>query len=178
MRRQALHDLPLLRPDDGDSSAVWVNVSARELVPGFARAVLDELAAEGIAPRRLTLEVTERLALPGGDIATGQLFELAEAGVAIAVDDFGTGFTSLTQLRNLPLSRIKIDRSFTTDLVGEHRDRMWPIVRGIVQLGHSLGLEVVAEGVETPEQLESIRELGVDLAQGYLMARPEPLASA
>ncbi len=180
IRRQALHDLPLLQVGaaEQDALALWVNVSARELTPDYARTVLAELEAARIAPERLTLEVTERLALAAGDPATAQLFELAAAGVAIAVDDFGTGFTSLTQLRNLPLTRIKVDRSFTADLVGTHRERMQSIVRGIVQLGHSIGLEVVIEGIETSEQLAIVRDLGVDLAQGYLLANPEPLTVA
>jgi EAL domain-containing protein (putative c-di-GMP-specific phosphodiesterase class I) len=100
---------------------------------------------------------------------------LAEAGVHIAVDDFGTGFTSLTQLRHLPLSRIKIDRSFTRDLVGDDRARVRPIVAGIIQLGHALGLEIVTEGIETQVQLDAVRELGADLAQGYFLGRPEPI---
>ena len=94
----------------------------------------------------------------------------------MAIDDFGTGFTSLTQLRTLPMTHVKIDRSFTADLVGEHSARVRPIVSGIVQLGHSLGLKVVAEGIETHAHLEVVRELGAELAQGYLLSGRAPLS--
>ena len=109
-------------------------------------------------------------------LATAQLGELRALGVGVAIDDFGTGFTSLTQLRTLPMTHVKIDRSFTADLVGEHSARVRPIVSGIVQLGHSLGLKVVAEGVETHAHLEVVRELGAELAQGYLLSGRAPLS--
>ena len=177
VRRRALLDLPqlgTLGQTTGDLG-LWANVSARELTDGFADAVLAELRLAGIDPRRLTLEVTERIALTPHDRATAQLGELRALGVGVAIDDFGTGFTSLTQLRTLPMTHVKIDRSFTADLVGEHSARVRPIVSGIVQLGHSLGLKVVAEGVDTHAHLEVVRELGAELAQGYLLSGRAPL---
>jgi EAL domain-containing protein (putative c-di-GMP-specific phosphodiesterase class I)/GAF domain-containing protein len=176
VRRQALHDLPELaaasaRPDD---FALWLNVSARELDEDYAAAVLADLAEAGVEPRRLTLEVTERLALTGDNPAAKPLFMLAAHGVGIAIDDFGTGFTSLAQLRSLPLSQLKIDRSFVADLTTVHAERVRPIIRGIVQLGHSLDLTVVTEGIETPDQLAIVTALGADLAQGHLFGDYAP----
>ena len=173
VRRRALADRTGLqaRHAAADGFAVWVNVSARELDRGFADAVHAELEQAGVPAQCLALEVTEREALSAQSPGCAQLHELAASGVGIAIDDFGTGFTSLTQLRNLPLTHIKIDRSFVTDLAGEHGHRVRPIVGGIVSLGHSLGLQIVTEGIETLEQLEIARALGADLAQGHLLSR-------
>lgn len=171
VRRQAIRDLPDLAAAsmNPETFSIWINVSVRELDADFAQAVLDDLAAADVEPQRLTLEVTERVALTGDAPAAEPLFMLAAHGVGIAVDDFGTGFTSLTQLRSMPLTQLKIDRSFIADLTGDHAERTRPIVAGIVSLGHSLDLEIVAEGVETDDQLELVRELGADYAQGYLL---------
>lgn len=175
VRRQALRDLPELaiahaRPDD---FSLWLNVSVRELDDRFAEAVLADLEATGTDPRRLTLEVTERVGLTGDHAAAAPLFLLAAHGVGIAIDDFGTGFTSLAQLRSLPLTQLKIDRSFIADLTGRHADRVRPIIQGIIQLGHSLDLRVVTEGIENVEQLDIVRRLGADFAQGYLLTHRE-----
>ncbi len=179
IRRRALLELPQLGTLGQISGGLglWANVSVRELTDGFADAVLAELRLAGIDPRRLTLEVTERMALAPHDRAAAQLVELRTLGVGIAIDDFGTGFTSLTQLRTLPMTHVKIDRSFTADLIGEHSARVRPIVSGIIQLGHSLGLKVVTEGIETQAQLEVVRELGAELAQGYLLSGRTPLTT-
>ena len=180
VRRRALVDLPhvVVAAPPGDAIALWKNIAAEELTNGFAAAVLADLRVAGVDPSRLTLELTERAALEPRDVASAQLEELRSCGVGIAIDDFGTGFTSLTQLRTLDLTHVKIDRSFITGLVGEQSARVKPIVSGIILLSHSLGLEVVAEGVETAAQMEVVRELGADLVQGHLLApvpSPGPL---
>lgn len=179
VRRRALSELSRLGTDEliGSDCSLWANVAGKELVDGFADSVLAELRRAGIDPSRLTLEVTERIALTPHDPATQQLAELRLQGVGIAIDDFGTGYTSLTQLRTLPLTHLKIDRSFIADLIGEHSDRVTPVVSGIVQLGHSLGLKVVAEGVETEQLLGIVRDLGVDLAQGHLLSKRTPVTA-
>jgi EAL domain-containing protein (putative c-di-GMP-specific phosphodiesterase class I) len=171
VRRRALRDVPHLPVADRavDDLSLWVNVSAGELIGGFADAIVSELRAVDIDPRRLTLEITERVALHPRDAAAAQLAELRTLGVGVALDDFGTGFTSLTQLHALPLTHVKVDRAFTTELVGDGAERVRPLVRGVIQLAHSLGLLVVAEGIETPAQLDIVRELGADLAQGHLL---------
>ncbi|MGI9116882.1 MAG: sensor domain-containing phosphodiesterase [Gaiellales bacterium] len=178
VRDRALRDLDALsaRAAAPGDHGIWINVSPRELDEQFAATISAELAAAGVAPDRLTLEVTERLALEDDGSSAEALADLAAIGVHIAVDDFGTGFTSLTQLKHLPLSRIKVDRSFTEDLVGPESTRVRPIVSGIVQLAHALGLEVVIEGIATEEQLAVAGDLGADLAQGFLLGMPAPLA--
>lgn len=179
VRRQALSDLPRLDRCGGSDEplSLWVNVSPREIDTAFAVAVLEDLAASEVIPQRLTLEITERLALDVNDPAIVQLIELAEHGVGIAIDDFGVGFTSLAQLRALPLTQIKIDRSYMADLMGLERDRVFPLVQGIVHLGQSLGLTVVVEGIENEQQFDAARAFGTDLAQGHLFALAEPISS-
>jgi diguanylate cyclase (GGDEF)-like protein/PAS domain S-box-containing protein len=153
---------------------VSVNMSAHDLVdPGIVGVVATTLARHGLAPHRLLVEVTEQATLeqPGlREQASPQvtLRELAHLGVRIALDDFGTGYSSLTHLRKLKVHTIKIDRSFVNGIVTDDTDLN--LVSAIVSLAHSLGLHAVAEGVEHPEQLSILRELGCDSAQGYLMS--------
>jgi EAL domain-containing protein (putative c-di-GMP-specific phosphodiesterase class I) len=108
------------------------------------------------------------------DRHTQTLLDLRRMGVRLAIDDFGTGYSSLTYLRRFPVDVVKIDRSFVAGLGTDPRDTA--IVRGVIELAHALDLVVVAEGIERPEQLEELRLLRCDLAQGYLFARPEPAA--
>ncbi|MCX6392545.1 MAG: EAL domain-containing protein [Actinobacteria bacterium] len=172
IRRRALTELHDLDASTGAAGALdlWVNVSPHEIDASFVAGVLDDLTACGVAPDRLTLEITERVAFRTIDPGIELIDELSSHGIHIAVDDFGTGFTSLTQLRTLPLARIKIDRSFLADIVGESASRVRPLIAGIVQIGRLLELEVVTEGIETQEQLDAVRELGADLAQGHLFS--------
>ena len=172
IRRRALTELHELDASTGAAGALnlWINVSPHEIDASFVAGVLDDLTACGVAPDRLTLEITERVAFYTIDPGIELIDELSSHGIHIAVDDFGTGFTSLTQLRTLPLARIKIDRSFLADIVGESASRVRPLIAGIVQIGRLLELEVVTEGIETQEQLEAVRELGADLAQGHLFS--------
>ncbi len=156
---------------DGVDVEVAVNVSAVQLTdPGFAGVVLRVLDETALPASSLTLEVTESQVL--SEVATrhGHLDALRALGVGISVDDFGTGYSSLAQLQRLPVTELKIDRSFTSQLSGEGAPS--PLVAGIVGLARGLGLRVVAEGVETPSQSAALRRMGCDRVQGYLFGRP------
>jgi diguanylate cyclase (GGDEF)-like protein/PAS domain S-box-containing protein len=151
-----------------------VNVSAAHVArPELPRLVAELLARHGLVPARLEIEVTEHVVLADRDGGRRFLGELHEIGVGLALDDFGTGYASLAYLADLPFDRIKIDRSFIRGL--EQGSRQHLLVRAITGLARGLGLEVVAEGVETAAQREVLVAEGIDLAQGYLIARPMPL---
>jgi diguanylate cyclase (GGDEF)-like protein len=172
--RRALRDVQELVRQGSDIS-VAVNVSARSLArASFADEVVEILDETGVEPRRLIIEVTETALLVDPERAGQVLDQLSRAGVGISLDDFGRGQTSLAYLSALPLDELKIDSSFVADMteVPAHR----AIVRSMIDLGHRLDLRVVAEGIETDDVLSSLRSCGCDLAQGYLLARPMPIA--
>ena len=150
-----------------------VNFTSAQLAgPGAARHVLDRLAHHGVPPSALCVEVTEGVMLDrAADSILATLRTLSEAGVCIALDDFGTGYASLVHLRQVPVDRIKIDRSFIAGL-DQADGGTSAIVRAIVGLGRALGKVVVAEGIETEAQLLQLRRLGCQLGQGYLYGRP------
>ena len=135
---------------------------------GFDRWLLDEIEAAGMDPARVTAEITESALLDDRDAVAERLSSLREAGVSIAVDDFGTGYASLAYLTALPLDMLKIDRGLITDIVGGERDRI--VVQAIVRLAHELGLKVLVEGVESTAQLVLLADWGCDLYQGFLGA--------
>jgi len=135
---------------------------------GFDSWLLDEIRAAGIDPRRVTAEITENALLIDQEAVVERLGRLREAGISIAVDDFGTGYASLAYLTSLPLDAIKIDRGLVADLVGGERDRI--VVRAMIHLARELDLKVVVEGVETAAQLALLAEWGCDLYQGFLGA--------
>jgi EAL domain-containing protein (putative c-di-GMP-specific phosphodiesterase class I) len=150
-----------------------VNVGTRQLVdPGFFDEISTALAETGIDADSLWLEITETALLSDVKAATVALRELRSLGLHLSVDDFGTGYSSLTYLKRFPVETIKIDRSFVSGLGIEQEDTT--IVEAVVRLGQSLGLDVVAEGIESPLQLSLLRELGCDRGQGYLFGRPRP----
>ena len=135
---------------------------------GYDSWLLDEIRAAGIDPKRITAEITESVLLVDREEVAERLTVLREAGLKIAVDDFGTGYASLAYLTTLPLDSIKIDRGLIADLVGGERDRI--VVRALIHLARELDLGVVVEGVETAAQLALIAEWGCDLYQGFLGA--------
>jgi len=135
---------------------------------GYDEWLLSEIAAAGIDPKRLTVEITESALLVDQDAVAERLVRLREAGLRIAVDDFGTGYTSLAYLTTLPLDMLKIDRGLIADIVGGSRDRI--VVRALIQLARDLDLQVVVEGVESTGQLALLVEWGCDLYQGFLGA--------
>jgi diguanylate cyclase (GGDEF)-like protein len=156
---------------------VAVNVSARQFHhPRFVADVLELVAAAGIDPRRLKLELTESSLLANLDDTIARMNVLKAYGVTFALDDFGTGYSSLAYLKRLPLDMLKIDRSFVLDLLTNENDAV--IARTIIALGRSLGLRVLAEGVESVAQRDFLFENGCDAYQGYLCARALPADEA
>ena len=153
-----------------------VNLSPRQLMDDDVPALVREVLADsGFPACQLTLEVTEGVLVHDVERVVAQLHELRALGVRIAIDDFGTGFSSLSYLRRLPADVLKIDRSFVTDLTDEGSSSS--LVSSIIELARTLGLDVIAEGVETEEQRSALRNLQCAQAQGYLFARPQPAAS-
>ena len=162
------------RPEMGQLSLA-VNVSAKQFrQPDFVRRCLETFARTGVDANRLKLEPTESLLLEDVDDTIAKMSVLRAHGVRFALDDFGTGYSSLTYLRRLPLDQLKIDQSFVNDLPGEPNACV--IARTIIALGQSLGLAVIAEGVETAEQRVFLAQNGCNLYQGYFFGRPLPLA--
>jgi diguanylate cyclase (GGDEF)-like protein/PAS domain S-box-containing protein len=148
-----------------------VNVSGRQLQqPAFASEVASVLESTGLAPELLTLELTESVLMQDAEAATAMLVDLKTLGVRLAIDDFGTGYSSLNYLRRFPIDELKIDRSFVASL--DDGPTQSAVVLSILRLSETLQLETVAEGIEEPSQLAVLRELGADLGQGYLFARP------
>ncbi|WP_425582229.1 putative bifunctional diguanylate cyclase/phosphodiesterase [Streptosporangium carneum] len=148
-----------------------LNLSARQIMaPRFVESVESALAESGLPPSALTLEVIEEMLVEDAEETVTRLSELRELGVRLAIDDFGTGYASLAFLRQLPVDMIKIDPSFVSGLGRD--ETLTLLTRTIVRLGHDLGLIVVAEGIERPEQLELLREMGCTRGQGFLVARP------
>jgi diguanylate cyclase len=153
------------------NAAVTVNLSSVQLERDeVILEVATALNDSGLDPSALILELTESAKLAESGPGQATLRELQHMGVRIALDDFGTGFASLALLRSFPFDYMKIDRSFVTVQSEADRD----VLRSLVQLGHSLGMMVIAEGIEEPAVLEQLRELGCDVAQGYLLGRPGP----
>jgi diguanylate cyclase (GGDEF)-like protein len=153
-----------------------VNISARNLREELPGQVLRGLAAHGLKPSRLQLELTETSFATDPVRATALLEELNAAGVRVSLDDFGQGYTSLGSLGHLPVSELKIDSGFVLAMEASTEDRA--IVASVIELGHQLGLTVVAEGVETESVAADLRQLGVDTMQGFLFSRPVPGAAA
>lgn len=150
-----------------------VNVSPRQFrEPRFVQQVRDALAISGANPRRLKLELTESTVLEDIDATIARMHQLRTLGLRFSIDDFGTGYSSLQYLKRLPLDQLKIDQSFVRDINSDDEDEA--IVQAIIVMGQALGLEVIAEGVETPEQRAFLRKQGCLLYQGYLFGRPVP----
>jgi PAS domain S-box-containing protein len=162
-----------LQREMGREIRMAVNVSARQLQnPDFISHVENALSDSQLPPHCLILELTESVLLASGEQTDQRLAALKESGITLALDDFGTGYASLTHLRRLPLTFVKIDRSFVAGLGTDQEDDR--IVSAVIDLAANLGLRSVAEGVETSDQLQRLRDLGCDQAQGYLFARPMP----
>lgn len=160
----ALSELP-----GGDALKISINFSAMQITdPGVVDQIRNALEKHDVSPKRLCVEITETAVLTDPLGVSGIIQAIRDLDVRISLDDFGTGYSSLTTLRELPLDQLKIDRSFaslhsTTDEV---------IVESLVRMGQALGAVVIAEGIETPDQLERLRSIGVDAAQGFYLGRP------
>jgi EAL domain-containing protein (putative c-di-GMP-specific phosphodiesterase class I) len=150
-----------------------VNLSARQIADArIVDTVEKVLSRTGLPAGHLTLEITESALMQDAGTALGVLQALKQVGVQLAIDDFGTGYSSLSYLQQFPVDMLKIDRFFIERLgVGPQSEQ---IVSSVIDLAHALGLKVVAEGVETVDQLEVLRSLGCDLAQGFLFSVPKP----
>lgn len=162
-------------------AAVWegalkdLRISINLLPADISRAgyddwLLEEIAAAAIDPRRITLEITEGALVTDSDSVVSRLARLREAGLSVAVDDFGAGYASLAYLTSLPLDMLKIDRGLVAQIARRERDRI--VVKATIALARELGLKVVVEGVESGEQLVLLREWGCDLYQGFLGSPP------
>ena len=150
---------------------VTVNVSAHELrTPTFPETVADALAASGLPAEQLILEATESSLIDHADQAHVNLRAVRDLGVSLALDDFGTCYSSLRYLRDLPVTSLKIDKGFTADVGVD--DRQTALIQGIVDISRALGLTIVAEGIESEEQCDRVRAMGVHLGQGWLFGRP------
>ena len=159
--------------DIGLPVSVAVNVSALTMRdPAFLGSIIDALAEARVAPSTLTLEITESALADHTDGAVAIMRELRSAGIRLSIDDFGSGYSSMAYLKRLPIDELKIDRTFITDMLSDERDQ--PITRSIIELAHSLGLEVVAEGVESPALQSMLSTFSCDAVQGYGVCRPVP----
>ena len=157
--------------DDQSDLSIAVNLSSLQLQsPGIVTRVEEMLHRHRIPPHRLVLELTESMVMNDAESSSGTLHQLRELGVALAIDDFGTGYSSLAYLRRLPINLLKIDRSFIEAMTDSERDRR--VVAVICSIGHELGMETIAEGIETESQLEMLRGMRCDLVQGFHLGRP------
>jgi EAL domain-containing protein (putative c-di-GMP-specific phosphodiesterase class I) len=159
--------------NNGSQIRLAVNLSATQFRhQNLVEVIRSALTAENLDARCLEIELTESAVMTNPEESVGVLKQLRKMGVTVAVDDFGTGYSSLSYLRRFPIDKLKIDRSFVRDLATSRTDES--IVRAIISLAHSVGLQVVAEGVETEEQLRCVRALGCDHWQGYYCCEPQP----
>jgi diguanylate cyclase (GGDEF)-like protein len=154
---------------------VAVNISSQQFRTHLADTIVKILDQTGLDARYLELELTEGVVMHSTEMTLSTLRSLRAMGVAISIDDFGTGYSSLSYLKRFPINKLKIDRSFTRDIIVDPDDRA--IATAIISMSHNLRLRVIAEGVETAEQLQVLREQGCDEAQGYFFSRPLPAAA-
>jgi EAL domain-containing protein (putative c-di-GMP-specific phosphodiesterase class I) len=171
--REACRQIMEWRSQGIDLGRVTVNLSARQLQQeDLVSRVAGILQETGVAPNMVQLEITEGAVLKNVDYAIAMLTELRQMGVGIALDDFGTGYSSLTYLKRFPIDAVKIDRSFVRDI--EHDANDATIVSTVIAMAENLGLRVIAEGVETEQQLAFLRARGCTEFQGYLFSKPVP----
>jgi photoactive yellow protein len=168
--RRAIRLLRRRLEQHGTEIRLAINVSAADLeARGFARRLLEDLHAADVPPDLIEIEITESMLLRMTPSVKSTLHILDRGGIQLSLDDFGTGFSSMAYLRELPIANLKIDREFIRGIESE-RDRN--LVAGMIAMAHSIGKEVIAEGIETPQQLERLTEIGCDWGQGYLWSRP------
>ena len=151
-----------------------INVSAEQLsTDAFVSALSEEIERSGIAPNRLTVEITESIVVTENAEVVDRIRQISALGVRVAIDDFGTGYASIANLRQLPIDTLKIDKQFVAE--GTELDE--GLLGPMLQIGHAFGLSIIAEGIETSEQRERLRQLGCPLGQGYLFSPPLPASS-
>jgi EAL domain-containing protein (putative c-di-GMP-specific phosphodiesterase class I) len=153
---------------------ISVNISADNLHdPRLLSELRSRLPRLGIPADELVLEITESVVMEDPEYALGVLHEIAEMGITLSIDDYGTGFSSLSYLKQYPVKELKIDKSFVLNMAEDKEDAI--IVHSTIELAHNLGLTVVAEGVESEAILHKLKEFGCDIAQGYYISRPLPV---
>ena len=155
------------------TGSLWmaVNVSSRQIQrPGFAEDVDAIVAAPGISPSSLVLEITEHVLVRDSESIHSTFLRLRSSGIHIAIDDFGTGYSSFSSLQRFPVDTLKLDRSFVVRAVGDQHGTA--LLRALVDAGVAHGASIVAEGIETKAQLDLVRSLGCDLGQGFLLSPP------
>ena len=173
MLRASLHQLSRFDAAGLDGLYMSVNVSPTQLERGdFEDMLADVLTDTGVAAGRLSLEVTEGIAVTDLARAAATLRRIADTGVRISLDDYGTGYSGMTYLKMFPVSTVKLDQSFVRDIESDRTTRV--LVNGFIRVAHELGLRTIAEGVETTEQARIVKELGFDYIQGYLYGKPLP----
>lgn len=174
MLKKVVQDMKLWKSNSVAFESIGLNVGEGDLLqPAFALNVVSELVQNGLQPRNLAIEVTETCMFgSNSEVFINQLEHLRTAGCKIALDDFGTGFSSITQIKQLPCTAVKIDKSFVDQVVKDHADQS--IIKSLLELGKQLGFKLVLEGVETIDQLDLLRSLGCNIAQGYHYSRPVP----
>jgi len=156
---------------------IGVNLSAIQLMQkGLAKELLEHIREAGANPEWIEIEITETAVMTDPETAIGIMYELVDSGISIAIDDFGTGYSSLAYLKRLPAEWLKIDITFIRDLPDDTEDAA--IVRSTIVMAHALGMQTIAEGVETEAQLEFLRGEGCDAVQGYLLSKPLPADEA
>lgn len=161
--------------DSGRDLAVAVNVSPTNLLePGFTELVRSQLEHHGLPSVVLVLEITETCMISEFERSRRVIEELRDLGLVVSIDDFGAGVTSLAYLSSLAVGELKLDRSFIQGIAGGDRDRELDLVRSTIDLGHAMGLRIVAEGIEDDATLALLSDLGCDIAQGYCISRPKP----
>ena len=171
MLDQLVADGPAILALFGPEARIGINLSDADLRRGdFVQHLIDVIDDSPLTPRNISIEVTETMLLDAGGHLRQSLAMLDDCGFTICLDDFGTGFSSLTHLRAFPIHKVKIDRDFIAAIQQDHQARL--IIQAIVQMGHSLGLRVVVEGVETEEQETFLRAIGCRHVQGYRYGRP------
>jgi polar amino acid transport system substrate-binding protein len=153
---------------------VSINLSLLELESGkFVEYVVQRLAHNHISPELIKFEITEGIAMISEEETSKQLLELKKIGISISLDDFGTGYTSFSYLKKIPANILKIDRSLIINIVENEEDQR--IVKAMVELGHTLGMKIVVEGIEYKEMYEMILDMGCDYMQGYYFSKPLPV---
>ena len=154
---------------------VAVNISPTNLLePGFVDMVMEQLRRHSVPVDSMVLEITETSVISEFDGSRRVIEELRDLGIVVSIDDFGAGVTSLAYLSNLAVRELKLDRTFITGMTDAAGARDLDLVRSTIELGHAMGLRIVAEGIEDTETLDLLSRLGCDIAQGYCISRPKP----
>jgi EAL domain-containing protein (putative c-di-GMP-specific phosphodiesterase class I) len=175
--QQSCHEAARWQSSEGGGVKISVNVSPVQLTsPDFVALVNRTLKESGLRPELLDIELTESVLVEHGGRSSEAMQQLRALGVHLSIDDFGTGYSSLSYLRDLPVQRLKIDRSFVRDIVQSEAGRA--LIESMIEMGRTLKLRVLAEGVETAEQFEILRAAGCDEIQGFITSKAIPAAQA